>query len=182
MQTNGYNIIWYLKKNGYFPHLLVHYVLEKWNCKTGQLLLFRGWETALCPPPSRGNLSAGVGNVPIIDATGPEQFSRPHSNSDHCPWENVREKPMLGKEATATLSFHMLTPLHVVCAFVTVQAEAAHTLPFIPRQCGRSICVSRKPFPLPHISLVQDFVKLSRNILELAGMHRVWTLYRWVHR
>lgn len=127
----------------------------------------------LCPLPSQGNLSAGVWNVPIIDAVGPEELSRPCSNKNHCPWKNVREKPMLGKEATATLPSHMLTPLYVVCALVTIQEEAAQTLPFTPSQCGRSVCVSRKPLPLPQISIVQDPVKLSRRILELAGMHRV---------
>lgn len=78
---------------------------------------------------------------------------------------------MLGGEATPTLPSHILILLHVVCAFVTLQEEAAQTLPFTPRQCGMSICVSRQPFPLPHICLVQGFVKLSRNILELAGMY-----------
>lgn len=90
----------------------------------------------------------------------------------------MSEKPMLGREATATLPSYILIPLHVAGAFVTLQDKAAQTPPFTPGQCGRPICVSRQPFPLPYIVLVQDFVKLSQNILELAGMHSLWRLYK----
>lgn len=109
----------------------------------------------LCPLPSWANLPAGVCNVPTIDAAGPEQLSQP--GPSNWPCKNVREKPMLESEATATLPSHILIPLHVVCAFATLQEAAAQTLAFTLSQCRRSICVSRQPFPLPHISFVQDF-------------------------
>lgn len=55
----------------------------------------------LCTLQSWGTLSAGVGNVPTADTVGPEELSLPQSGDKHCPCKNVREKSMLGKEATA---------------------------------------------------------------------------------
>lgn len=58
------------------------------------------------------------------------------------------------------------------CVFVTLQGEAAQTLPFTLMD-DEGPYVSKPPFPLPHISLKQEFIKLARDILALAGMHRM---------
>lgn len=131
---------------------------------------FEAWRQC-CALRQAGEVSLqGCVTFPLLTQQG-QSCSPSHDPATNCPYKNVREKPMLGREATATSPFHILIPLHVVCAFVSLQEEAAQTLPFTSNQCRKSIFFSRQPFPLPDITLVQDFVKLSRSMLEIAEMH-----------